>query len=319
MLTKRESWVSIQTWIRACFLLIFIFAAGCGGGRATPAPTNPGTPALQTTVESTSGVKPTDTPPPTPTPTPEPLAAVVNGEPITMAEFSAELGRYQHAKEAQSGTNLATEGVTEESIVIQSLIDQVLLSQGAEKENFVLDDTSLEAHYEDLEAGADLSTWLAANGYTDQSFRMALARSIKGAWMRDKIIDDVPDGVEQVHARQILLYNAEEANQVYANLQAGTDFDRIAAAYDPTGLGDLGWFPRGYLTEPAVEEAAFSLQAGEMSAIIETRLGFHIIKVIEREPERLLEPDALFTLQAQAINQWLEITRAQSDIEVLVP
>ncbi len=43
-------------------------------------------------------------------------------------------------------------------------------------------------------------------------------------------------------------------------LQAGADFATLAYRYDPLTGGDLGWFPRGVLTQPAVEEAAFSLQ-----------------------------------------------------------
>ena len=319
MRTKREPWQLFQSFKRVCLLLVFLAAAGCGGRSETTTPTMPGTSSAPTPKNSTVEAIPTLTLSPTSTPTPEPLAAIVNGEPITMAEFTAELGRYQRAKGDETGTNLATEGMTEESIVIQALIDQVLLSQGAEKGLFVLDNETLESRYAQLSVQTDLPSWLKENGYTENSFRLALARSIKGAWMRDKIVAEVPESVEQVHARQILLYNSEEANQVYTNLQAGADFDRLAAAYDPTGLGDIGWFPRGYLTELAVEEAAFSLQSGEMSTIVETRLGYHIIKIIERDPERLLEPDALFTLQAQAVSHWLEETRAQSEIEVQVP
>ena len=82
---------------------------------------------------------------------------------------------------------------------------------------------------------------------------------------------------------------------------------------------DIGWFPRGYLTEPAIEEAAFNLQPGEVSPIIETRLGFHILKVTGRDPERMLEPEAYLALQAQALQRWLDDARAQSEIQVLIP
>ena len=222
-------------------------------------------------------------------------------------------------KESATGTNLATEGVTEESIVLQSLIDQVLLAQSAVQADYVLDEATLNDRFAALAAQTDLLAWMTENGYTEESFRNALARSIQSAWMRDQILTGVPHAQEQVHATQILLYNSEEANQVYSDLQAGADFDRLAAAYDPIGRGDIGWFPRGYLTEPAIEEAAFNLQPGEVSPIIETRLGFHILKVTGRDPERMLEPEAYLALQAQALQRWLDDARAQSEIQVLIP
>ena len=97
-----------------------------------------------------------------------------------------------------------------------------------------------------------LATWESAHGYTDADFRSALRRQIAAAWMRDRITASVPATAEQVHVKQILLYNASDAQQVLANLQAGTAFDDLAAQYDPVTKGDLGWFPRVIcLTQPS--------------------------------------------------------------------
>jgi parvulin-like peptidyl-prolyl isomerase len=137
--------------------------------------------------------------------------------------------------------------------------------------------------------------------------------------MRDKIVAELPAAVEQVLARQILLYNSDAAAEALARLTAGEDFAALAAEYDPLTKGDLGWFPRGYLLDPALEEAAFSLQPGERSDIIETALGFHILQIIERDPARPLEQDARLALQSQHIQAWLAERRANSDIQILLP
>ena len=69
----------------------------------------------------------------------------------------------------------------------------------------------------------------------------------------------------------------------------------------------------------ALEEAAFGLQAGEYSAVIETPAGFHILQVIERSPQQPLSPDARYILQERALQDWLAQRRSQSDIQVIPP
>jgi parvulin-like peptidyl-prolyl isomerase len=101
-------------------------------------------------------------------------------------------------------------------------------------------------------------------------------------------------------------------------LNAGVDFATLAYEYDTLLGGDLGWFPQGYLLQPAVDQAAYSLQPGEFSEIIETPIGFHIVMVVERGVHSLTT-DARVILQTQALKAWLEAQRAQSSVDVRVP
>ncbi|MFZ5821169.1 MAG: peptidylprolyl isomerase, partial [Chloroflexota bacterium] len=139
-------------------------------------------------------------------------------------------------------------------------------------------------------------------------------RAAEAAWMRDKIIAAVPPTAEQVHAQQILLYNDEAAREAAGQLAAGADFAELAALYDPNTRGELGWFPRGYLLEPKLEEAAFGLQAGQYSDVITSEVGFHILFVVERDPQRPLSPDAYLVTQEKALQTWLEQERAEASI-----
>jgi peptidyl-prolyl cis-trans isomerase C len=245
-----------------------------------------------------------------------PLAALVNGTEIALSEYQAELRLYQSAL---GGSELTTE---DNKRVLDDMIDQALLAQAAKEENFVVDPEMLQQHQEQLVArlGSEqaLIDWMATYGYDEDSFRRVLMRSIAAAWMRDQIVAALPLTAEQVHARQILLYNSGEANQVLAQLQAGNDFGNLALEYDPLAGGDLGWFPRGYLPDQQLEEVAFSLQVDEYSAVIQTLAGYHIVQVLERDAERLLEPDALLVLQIQAVQDWLEARRSASDIQIFV-
>ena len=300
-------------------LSLVIFAgllAACNGGTPASPSAIPGTPLATAALPT---LIPTDTPA-LPTATPVPLAATVNGEPLTLAEFQAELRLFE-AAQAESGTNLATEQA--QTQVLDTLIDAVLLAQAARETGFVADEASVQTRMDELSAalgGAQaLADWMAANGYSEADFRQALRREMEAAWMRDQIAAAVGETADQAHARQILLYNSVEAEQVLALLQGGQDFSALAASYDPVNGGDLGWFPRGTLLSSEVEEAVFSLEPGQYSAVIESALGFHIVQLVERDAQHPLSPEARQMLQQQAVQDWLTGQRQQSSIVVLLP
>ncbi|HNK63597.1 MAG TPA: SurA N-terminal domain-containing protein [Anaerolineales bacterium] len=252
---------------------------------------------------------PTDTPLP-PTPTPPPSVATVNGEYLTVAEFEAELERY---KSAQTALGLSFTEEDAEKAVLEDMIAQILLEQAAAEENFTLSDADLQSRIDALGGADALQQWQSAHGYDDASFRVALKRSIAAAWMRDKIIAAVPASTEQIHLRQILTYNETDAQSALQELNAGTDFDELAALYDPVTRGELGWVPQGYLLDANADQAVFVLQAGQVSGIVPTQAGFHIFKAVERG-EHVLSPDALLTMQELALQKWLADRRAASEI-----
>jgi parvulin-like peptidyl-prolyl isomerase len=272
----------------------------------------------ETAVKPVNSPEPSITPIP-PTATPIPLAVIVNGEGITLAEYQAEVNRFQAASTI-TGTNIASDT---EIVVLNELIDQTLLAQAAAENGYLVDDNLLQSR---IDALADqlggtqaLEDWQAAYGYTDEDFRTALKRSIGAAWMRDEIIKTVPETADEVHVMQILVPTKAEADQIYASLQSGKDFLDVASTYDPLTKGDLGWFPRDYLNDPKIEAAAFGLQAGQYSEVIETDIGFHILYLVEKDPAHILQPDARKALQVNAIQDWISERRNQSEIQTLLP
>jgi peptidyl-prolyl cis-trans isomerase C len=278
-------------------------------------------PTTEPQIPTAIAPQPSVTSPP-PTPTTVPAAAVVNGRIITVEEYQAELARFE-AGETTVGIELATLG--DYSLqVLQVLIDRELLLQGAEATGLNLDQESLGEMVQQVsqEAGGEeaFQGWLKENGFTLQSFMEALRKDALASQMIAQISDTVSTTVEQVHARHILLSTREEAEEVRAEIVAGADFENIAWArsLDPgTRLdgGDLGWFPRGFLTQKEVEDAAFSLEPGEISPVIESAFGFHVLEVLGRET-RPISPAALQSARRRAVEGWLAEKRASAEIEI---
>ncbi len=271
------------------------------------------TPLIEESQQSTlTPVPPTLTPIP-PSATPITVAVIVNEDEILIEEYQAELGRYQ----AAVGRELSEE---DREIVLNDLINLTLLAQAAYTEGFELGEADIQSKLEELDSEEQpLENWLAEYGYTEEDFQQSLKRALAAAWMRDRIIAEVPETAEQVHAQQMLYYTNEEAVYALSQLDIGIDFAQLAATRDPQTKGDLGWFPRGYLTVPKLDEVIFTLEVGEYSNVIETEIGFHIILLIEKEQDRLLPLDILKTLQEKALHDWIERRWKLSTIEITLP
>lgn len=274
------------------------------------------TPPVVVDTQTPSPISATITPTPeTPTATLQPAAAVVNGERIPLDWFERELERYLLAQEAISNEFVNLEQARQ--VVIQDLIDQVLLAQGAQETGFSLSETDVQQHIDGFANDVDLSEWMAEWGYTLQDLESALTLQMTAAHQRDLIAATIPELVEQVELRQVFAFTEAGANRALTSLNSGTPFENLAFEFSPDTGGYLGWIPRGYLLISAVEEAAFNQPVGTYTEIIESDIGYHIVLVIDREV-RPLTNDARLTLERNALHDWLRTRRDESTIEILV-
>lgn len=291
-------------------LLAVAFLSACN-----PQPTQTAAPPTVTPTAPVATASPLP-----PTPTQEPIAAEINGEVLTAREFEAELSRLQVS---QASRGITMDVADQRKKVLDELAGQVLLAQAARDAGFTLDDAGLQKRIDALAAslgGVDeLAQWQADHGYTAEDFRLALARQAAAEYQIEQIAAGVPAMAEQVHVRQILTFDQAGADTALSRVNSGTDFATLAYRYDAVTGGDLGWFPRGFLTAPEVEEAAFALEAGQVSGIIKSSVGYHIIMVIEKQDQRPLSPDALLILQQKAVEDWIASRTAASTIEVFTP
>ncbi|MBL7157352.1 MAG: peptidyl-prolyl cis-trans isomerase [Candidatus Omnitrophica bacterium] len=97
---------------------------------------------------------------------------------------------------------------------------------------------------------------------------------------------------EMLRASHILVKTEKEAKDILAELANGRNFEDLAKARSMDSSakigGDIGSFTRQQLV-PEFEEASFNLQVGEISGIVKTKFGYHIIKLTERKEPRVKE------------------------------
>jgi peptidyl-prolyl cis-trans isomerase C len=137
---------------------------------------------------------------------------------------------------------------------------------------------------------------------------------------------------EQVKASHILIKvapSAEESKKIQARkkietvqkkVRQGEDFGLLAKANSegPTAQrsGDLGYFSRGQMVKP-FEDAAFALNVGEVSEIVETQFGYHLIKVTDKKPARTIPYKEVQQMLEQHLKNEKEKTEIQDYIENL--
>ena len=285
-------------------------------------------PAATITPQPDSGSGPE--PAVVPTNTTEPLAAVVNGDPISLADYESQVARYEASMVAAGQDPSTPEGqnalAQARQWVLDLLIEQKLIEQKAVQEGITVTDADIEATIDGLRADIGdeaFDSWLEQEGITLDEMRGQLRQDMLATQMANRIAEAVPARAEHVHARHIVVSTPEEAQLVLNQLQAGGDFASLARTYSQDMStrdlgGDLGYFPMGVLTSIEVETAAFALQPGQLSEVIESELGYHIVQVVERVPDQEIEPENLRLLRDQAVRTWLDGLRTAADIQVFV-
>lgn len=305
-------------------LAVMIFAAACTDD--LPIPTiQPTLPPPTSTATSTP-----EPPTPTPSPTPEPQAVLVNGHPILLVDYERQVARYEASMIAAGEVLTTTEGqemlAQGREWVLDMMIDQVLIEAVAGQAGITVSDeeveTAIQADREQVGEDA-FKTWLDNNGMSLEELYEQQHDEMIATRMASSIAADVLTRTEHVHARHILVGTEEEAQQILSQVQAGAEFVTLARTYSQdtstrdTG-GDLKFFPQGVLTSQEVSEAAFALQPGQVSDVIQSELGYHIVQVVEREPDMEVTPENLRLLRSKAVWEWLEGLRATADIQRFV-
>ena len=247
-----------------------------------------------------------------------PKVMTVNGQPVHAAEISLMMQNIQGYLSSQG--QQATEDEIAQ-VATQRVVEQKLLAQEATRFSIKPDEERISQMMEltERQAGGreNLEKALAQGGsdtaQLEQMFReMELGRALIAEQIQPTIkvsdeevanyYNEHPDQFvsdEQVHARHILIRVEPEADdaakeaarlkaeQAHERAAAGADFAELARELSdgpsaPNG-GDLGFFSKDRMV-PAFSEAAFALEPGQISPVVQTNFGYHVIKVEERRP-----------------------------------
>lgn len=257
-------------------------------------------------------------------------AALVNGEPILLEDYEAQVNQAIAALGQQHNFDPNTEEGQAALLqvrrqILDSLIDQALIEQAVIREGITISDEMVEEEMTRLigDDATRFEEWLKANNLTRDSFKEQLGQQLLSAAVQEYVIGSLPTAVEQVHARHILLSSEAEAMEVLLRLRSGDGFSALAGQYSQDQAskeagGDLGFFPRAVM--PAeIEAAAFGLDPGQISGIVKTDFGYHIVEIVEKDPAREVPEDMLPTWRQSNFLLWLDAHRRAAKIRYLVP
>ena len=319
-----------QHWLRVAACAAVVLSA-CNDLQA-PKPPASATPQINIVLPKDSGINVQINATPVPTATPTPATAVrVNGDDVSVERFNAELKRYVLSQpnaptfDSPEGQQLAAQF---KDTVLDALVEQKLIEQEAQRGNVQISDQQVqqELNVTREKAGGDekFVAWLTANQQTEQDAREQIKLDLLTNALTAKVLVQLPKTAEYVHAFHIVVNSEAEAEQILGQINNGAKFTALAESKsidDSTRAdgGDLDWFTRGAgsVLWTEVEDAAFALQPDEVSPIVKSPIGYHLIKVVAREVRPLAEADTTF-FQQNALKQWMDGLKANAKIEKFI-
>jgi peptidyl-prolyl cis-trans isomerase C len=290
--------------------------------------------------------------------------ALVNGTVITQKALNRSLAQAQQQFRGQQQKLTDTQLAQFRKQVLDNLVQEELLYQETQKKGIKVKDSDLKAQIATLKnrfpSEEKYKEMLLQMKITERELENQARR---GMAIRQFIDEEIGSTIsvsekeqkafydgnpalfkkpERVRARHILIKvdpkadssKKEQARKKIENIQQmlknGKAFEELAKEFSegPSNVkgGDLGYFQRGQMVKP-FEETAFALKSGEVSDIVETRFGYHLIKVVDKKPsepvayEEIKERIGQHLKQQKTqkeVNQYINKLKANSNIEILI-
>jgi peptidyl-prolyl cis-trans isomerase C len=295
--------------------------------------------------------------------TPSDKVAIVNGTAISSSDLDREVKLWSERMASQGRQLPPTQLPAVRKQILESLISQELLYQASKKNKINVDqkitDEKFDAIKKRFKTEEEFKEAIAKMGVTEAIIRMQLEKGLAiDELLKTKVVKDIEvtdeetrkyydehldqfKQAEQVKASHILIkveptatdeQKAEARKKietVQGKLKKGDDFAAVAKEYSegPSNSrgGDLGFFQRGQMVKP-FEDAAFTMEADQVSEVVETQFGYHIIKVFEKKQESTapysevkdqLKEHLKQQKTRQIVEEYVEGLRKKAKIELL--
>lgn len=295
-------------------------------------------------------------------------AVIINGESISYQRYYGYYNEYRNSKGVAVGARgdqmALLDRVRREAM--DQLIDQELAAQAAERAGIKAPEAEVEAAIDELKQFFDddkaYTGKLELEGFTRETFHRHIRRTLAAKRYLDGIRLDASavteEEIEQYYrdnesrltypeqrrVRHILLQwkqidTMDNRDAVRAAMRpilerarAGEDFAELARQHsEDEGTrengGDTGFFYPGHMV-PEFEAAAYALEPGGISDLVETDYGVHIIRLEDVNPPRLVALDDVrdklreyirAEKSEQAVEEELALLRSEADIKLLIP
>lgn len=291
------------------------------------------------------------------------LAARVGDAEILLEDLDLSVNQYVMSYRLSPDSNISIVDI--QRTVLERMITAHLASQHAREKGVAATEEDVDARINavraELGSPADFRLYLTVNNMTESKLREQMARQISAEkLLQQEVIDHVlvaesdiksyykenrekMMGPEKVRARHIFVRLRAEMTEeerdaarkkiddAKARLDAGEEFAELAVAVseDPAAAsgGELGWIARGAVSG-AFEVVAFSLPKKEISEVVVTDYGYHIIQVLEKqeagivsleEARATIEHEVLEEKRRVAVQRYLAGLRADTEVQTFLP
>ena len=272
--------------------------------------------------------------------------AKVNGDVISKTEFDKNFDMYKKVYEKQYGEDImskdAGNGMTFEEVIKEQVLEKLILEKiildYAEKNEIAVTEEEVNEqvnnYKEVLESKEKYKEFLTENNMTEEYFKEGIKKEmiidkyrvnyIEGLKIDEKEakkhFEENKDNYIKVRASHILVETEEKAKEVLEKINNGEDFHALAGkesidtATSVKG-GDLGYLVKGMI--PELDDTIFSLEPGEVSDVIASDYGYHIIKVEERlEKYEDAKDHVLEDLKSAKYNENLKKLREEAKVKI---
>ena len=260
--------------------------------------------------------------------------AKVNGKDVDAFRFNQIINRL--ASESKGSIDPMT-ALYIQSMGLNQLVDFTLMAQDASGKVSVANEEVSNAVAQIMKQNnipdeKSFNQILKQQGFSMSDLRRMIKEEIQVQKMGQKIISEVTvtaDDMREVNAQHILIAGSDDkakkkAEEVLKLAKSGKDFGQLAKEYsdDPSSAnngGSLGFFKKGTMV-PEFDKAVFALNPGQISDLVKTQFGYHIIKMNESRMVKGANKDKILEEKKKSVsNAWIYTLRTKAKIEILNP